>query len=351
MDGAAANNRRLAECALEFDNVWMMPWGRNILAFRGLFAAISEIRDLVKREGYDIVHVHTPVAAFMTRIALRNLRQQTTLQVIYTAHGFHFHRNGSPIKNLLFLALEKLAGRWTDHLIVINHEDEKAAIRFRIVDPKHIHYIPGIGVDLALYSPQNVSVQAVNDVRSELGLKADDSLLLMVGEYNPGKRHRDALHALARLGRKDLHLAFAGAGSLMPQIMLMVQQLDLGDQVHFLGFRPDVPVLMRASRAVLLPSEREGLARCVMEAMALEVPVIGADSRGIRDLLENDGGLLFPVGDVNALAQAITWVLEHPDEVRAMSATSHERVSIYDIKHILKMHDTLYQEIMDKRLQ
>ncbi|MHB1355641.1 MAG: glycosyltransferase family 4 protein [Anaerolineae bacterium] len=351
VDGAAGNTRRYNECAREFDNVWLIPWGRNPLAIWQLALACAKIRSIVIREGYDIVHVHTPVAAFVTRFALSKLRKQTGLQVIYTAHGFHFHRKGSPVKNLLFLTLEKLAGRWTDQLIVINHEDERAATRFHIVDVKRIHYIPGIGVDLALYSPQNVPDQAVKSFRSELGLKADDSLLLMVGEFNPGKRHRDALYALASLGRKDIHLALAGSGRLVSQIRSLAERLHLEEQVHFLGFRPDVPVLMRASQAVLLPSEREGLARCVMEAMALEVPVIGADSRGIRDLIENGGGILYPVGDVASLAKAIAWVLENQDGARAMSIASRERVSKYDIKHILKTYDTLYQKILDKRPQ
>lgn len=349
VDAAASNTRNNAQCAEAFDRVWMIPWGRNILAFKGLLSAFSEIRTIVVREGFDIVHVHTPIAAFITRCALRNLRKSTGLQVIYTAHGFHFHRNGSPLKNLAFLTLEKIAGRWTDHLIVINHEDEKSAIRFHIVDSQHIHYIPGIGVDLDRLAPWNVSARAISDVRTELGLKADDVMMLMVAEFNPGKRHRDALHALARLGRKNVHLAFAGSGRLVPQMKALTERLHLVDQVHFLGFRLDVPVLMRASQAVLLPSEREGLARCVMEAMALEVPVIGADARGIRDLLENDAGILFPIGDVTALTQAMACILDHPDEARAIASQSRERVSLYDIKHILELHHALYQKILDEQ--
>jgi len=81
------------------------------------------IASIVRSNSYDLVHVSTPVAAFVTRFALRRLRKQGRPKVIYTAHGFHFHKAGGWLENSVYLGAERLAGRWTDCLTVMNTED------------------------------------------------------------------------------------------------------------------------------------------------------------------------------------------------------------------------------------
>jgi glycosyltransferase involved in cell wall biosynthesis len=302
----------------------------------------------VEQGGYDIVHVHTPVAAFVTRYALNDLRKQGKIKVIYTAHGFHFHRGGKPIKNLSFLTLEKLAGRWTDYMVVINREDEEAAKRYRIVPTERLRYIPGIGVDVEYYSPNAVSDSEVVRVRQELGLPPKTPLFLFIAEFNPGKRHRDTLRAFARLARPEVHLAFAGTGPLMEEMGRLASELGIQNQVHFLGFRQDIPGLIRASVATLLPSEREGLPRSIMESLSLEIPVIATEIRGICDLLAGGCGLLVKVGDVEGLAGAMARVLDYPEEAKAMGKRGREWMAAYELKHILKLYDSLYAEVMEE---
>ncbi|WP_365889440.1 glycosyltransferase [Desulfuromonas sp.] len=161
----------------------------------------------------------------------------------------------------------------------------------------------------------------------------------MVAEFNPGKRHRDALHAFARLGRQDAHLAFAGNGPLKSRMEDLAGRLNIKGRTHFLGFREDIPALMQASCAVLLPSQREGLPRSVMEALCLERPCIGSDSRGTRDLLTDDCGILTSVGDVPAMARAMGWMLDHRDEAMAMGRNGRLRMENFDIEIILRMHE------------
>lgn len=121
--GISAN----AQCLAAFDQVWDIEWSRNPLNPLNLIAAPQIIQKIVEKEKYDLVHVHTPVAAFVARYALKNLKKRLNTKVIYTAHGFHFYQGGKALKNALFLALEKLAGYWTDYLVVINREDQAAA--------------------------------------------------------------------------------------------------------------------------------------------------------------------------------------------------------------------------------
>ena len=343
---AIAKDAPGSEYADPFDHVWNITWSRNPLSFPQLFAAAEELRNVVTREHYELVHVHTPVASFVARFALRNLRQRDALKVIYTAHGFHFHRGQNKSKNAIFIALEKLAGHWTDYLIVINHEDEAAAQKYHLVPGARIRYMPGIGIDTSYYDPVCVSDADIARVREELHLSPEIRLFLMTANFDPGKRHSQALKALSRIERNDVHLAFAGTGRLTEAVKSLAINLGVDSRVHFLGWRNDIPALVRASIATILPSEREGLPRSVMESLSLEVPVIGADVRGIRDLLDGGTGILFEVGDVDGLAHAMTWILDHPNQAREMGVQGRVKMARHDICSILMLHEALYHEAL-----
>jgi glycosyltransferase involved in cell wall biosynthesis len=201
-------------------------------------------------------------------------------------------------------------------------------------------------VDVKYYSRDATPEAEVERVRQELGLAAETPLLLSVAELNPGKRHRDILRALARLARPNVCMAFAGTGPLLEELQQLASQLGVQNQVRFLGFRHDITALMRASVATVLASEREGLPRSVMESLCLETPVIGTSIRGIQDLLAEGCGLLVNVGDVEGLADAIAWILDHPQEARMMGTRGRERIHTYDIRQIIKLHESLYAEAL-----
>lgn len=345
VDAVARGAASSEPCCRAFDHVWDIGWTRRPLDPRNWAGPVRQLQRLVREQHYDIVHVHTPVAAFITRYALRRLRvQQGGPRVIYTAHGFHFYEDVRGLHNREFLWAERLAGRWTDYLVVINREDEAAARKYHIVPEERVVYMPGIGVDTTRYAPEQVNERDVVNVRMELGIGPEEKLFLMIAEFNPGKRHRDAVQALALLKNEapQAHLVFAGGGLLLDQIRRLAEGLGLGSRVHFLGVRRDIPALIRASVATLLPSEREGLPRSVMESLCLGIPVVGTDIRGIRDLLAGGAGLLVPVGRPDELAKAMAWVLAHADEARRMGEAGRKKMKDYDIRQIIHMHEELY---------
>lgn len=337
-----------AECLQAFDRVWDVEWSRNPLDPRNFLAAPQVIREVVKTEKYDIIHVHTPVAAFVARYALKDLKKQRNFQVIYTAHGFHFHPLGKPLKNAVFLNLEKLAGSWTDYLVTINREDESAAKRYQILPPERVRYMPGIGVDLDRYSPHAVAEADVAKVRQEMGLNGENQLFISAIEFIPRKHPQDVLTAFAKLARPDVHLVFAGDGPMFAEMQQLASDLGVKNQVHFLGSRRDVATLMRASVATLLASEQEGLPRSIMESLSLEIPAIATNIRGNQELLESGCGLLFDVGDIDGFAQAMAWMLDRPEDVREMGKRGRDRMATCDVRQIVKMHEELYAEAVQK---
>ena len=348
VDAMANDVSSCDDCKANFDHVWDVKWSRNPLDPKNFLLATPKIQQIVSREKYDIVHVHTPVAAFVTRYALSGMKKEIKPKIIYTAHGFHFHSGGKALKNAIFLSLEKLAGRWTDYLVVINREDERSAKQHKIVNPDKVFYMPGIGVDLEYYNSEKVPQAKIELFRQELGLTPETSLFMVLAELSNRKRNQDIIRALAMLERSEVHLALAGEGPLQAKLEQLAVELGVRDRVHFLGIRQDVPVLLRASVAIILASQQEGLPRSIMESMCLETPAIGTKIRGIQELLADGCGLLFEVGDIDELAKAMAWLLDNPDKAHLIAQRAKKNIETYDIKRILTLHKDLYFEALNE---
>ncbi|MGL6345142.1 MAG: glycosyltransferase family 4 protein [Waterburya sp.] len=339
VDGMAYDISHDSECIAELDSVWEIQWSRNALDPRNFWRGVARVREVVAQENYDLVHVHTPIAAFVTRYALKDFPKT---KVIYTAHGFHFYRGGNPLKNFIFLGLEKLAGKWTDYLVTINKEDENAAKKYRFLPEERIIYTPGIGLNLEQYDPRQVSEADIKAVQQELNLTTNDILFLSIAEFTPRKRQQDQLIALKKLNRPEVHIAFAGYGITQNKIERLSAKLGLQQQVHFLGHRRDIPSLICASHGVLLTSQQEGLPRCIMEAFCAAKPVIGTKIRGIQDLLVDDCGILIDVGDTNALAVAMRTIIDHPQQAAQIGQNGRQKVDSYDVQKIIKIYVDIY---------
>jgi glycosyltransferase involved in cell wall biosynthesis len=104
--------------------------------------------------------------------------------------------------------------------------------------------------------------------------------------------------------------------------------------------------------ALILPSGREGLARSVMEALALGVPVVASTARGNRELVGDGSGFIVPTGDVATLGERMDWLIEHPEERRAMGLEGRRRMrDTFDLRHVLALHDGLYRDLLSEARQ
>ncbi len=332
-----------------FDHVYELPLSRSLLDLKSLARGERAIsRVLSSRPA--IVHVHTPIAGFVTRVAARREPPERRPAVAYTAHGFHFFEGGPAVTNALFLTAERVAGRWTDRLVVINDEDEAAAERHRIVPRGHLVRMPGIGVDTQWYARSSIDPSHITRAQEELGVPADVPLFMVVAELSSRKRVEDAIAALASMQHQDARLVLAGNGPQRAHLERLAGDLGLRDRVHFLGFVQDVRPVLCGATACILPSKQEGLARSVMEALALEVPVIASTARGNRELLGTDSGILYPTGDVAALAYAMDRLIDRPDVAHAMGMRGRERmVEKYDLQILIRMHEELYRAMLAER--
>jgi glycosyltransferase involved in cell wall biosynthesis len=338
-----------------FDARFDVAWSRSPLAPSNLLGAARRVREVVAAGDYDIVHVHTPIAAFVTRYALRSTRGRTAAPVvIYTCHGFHFYTGQSAAPHAFFRMMERVAAPWTDYLVTVNHEDLEAARALGGIEPDHVRYVPGIGVDCERFSPGAVSAGEAARVRAELGGDAsvDRRLLVtMVAEFGAVKRHSLAIDALSRVADRRVHLALVGDGPLEADIRVRVERLGLSERVTFAGYRRDIPAVLAASDVLLLTSEREGLNRSVLEAMASGIPVIGTDTRGVADAVGCDAGWIVGRDDVAALAVAIDAAAADPAQVARRGAAARKRACTeFALDTIVAEYDGLYREALAHRL-
>ncbi len=346
-NGATANPR-IAE---HFDERFDIAWSRNPLDPRNLAGSSAELRALVRRERYDIVHVHTPVAAFVTRYALRSIPRAERPVVIYTAHGFHFYCGQDPVRHAVFRSIERLAAPWTDFLVTINGEDYEAAGELGGIAPERVRLIPGIGVDTERFSPDAASPSEIAAVRAGLRVPRDAFMLAMVAEFAPVKRHEHLLAALAKVRDERVMAVFVGDGPLESTLREKMVAHGLSDRVRWAGYRRDVPAVLAASDALALVSEREGLARSVLEAMATGKPVIGTRTRGIADAVGPDAGWLVDKEDADALAAAIDEAASDPAECAARGAAARQRVfDEFALPAIITAYEELYDEALASRV-
>jgi glycosyltransferase involved in cell wall biosynthesis len=332
-----------------FDAVHDLTISRSLRDITRNVAAFSRLTEILG-SGFDIVHVHTPIAGFVVRAAARQVPRRARPAIVYTAHGFHFHRDGVAWTNALFLTAERVAGRWTDTLVVINREDEEAASRHRIVPPRRLAYMPGIGIDPGHYSRAALAPERLHEARADLGLGADVPLVTMVGELNRNKRPGDVLAAVSRLRHGEAHLVILGDGPARPSLEARAIDLGLRGRVTFAGTVADVRPIVATSFALVLASKREGLPRSILEALALEVPVVSSAARGSVELVGTDAGVIAPIGDVDAIARALDRLLDDPSSARQMGVRGRAKVmEKYDIEKLLVMHDELYDRLLAAR--
>ena len=282
VDIACGRPDRVKQCYRDWNcSIYELSCNRNPFG-AGTRKAVREIRELVTANKYDIVHCHTPVAAFCTRLACRKLRK-SGLKVFYTAHGFHFFK-GAPLKNwVMFYPLESLCAKWTDVLITINQEDYERAKNKLHAD--RIVYVPGVGIDVAKFRDAHCDK---GQLRKEIGVPEDAFMLLSVGGLNDNKNHRSVMKACESLRRTDIHYVIAGEGDQEKEISEYAAGMKCADRIHILGRREDVPQLCKASDCFIIPSFREGLPVALMEAMASGLPSLGSDIRGVRDLIGSE---------------------------------------------------------------
>lgn len=329
----------------------VFPFGftRNPFDTRLLGVTARLIR-LMRERHYVLVHVHTPIAGFVGRYAAH---RAGIPHVLYTAHGFHFHPLGNRMLNRLYTAIEKMASRWTDVLVVINDEDAAAARVLFARPGLDIEQVPGVGVDTQAYAPVENEVQA--RLRERLGVAGAGLVVGWVGEFIRRKRPGDVLKVARCLASRlpDARFVMAGKGPLERETVQRSRYFGLDRTVLFPGWQGDVASFLGACDVVVSTASQEGLPRNILEAMACGLPVVAWNIRGCRDLVVDGAtGFLVPFGDVDTMCLRLEQLAHSESMRRDMGAAGRDRAtSEFGQERVLGQMRRIYASQLDGRTQ
>lgn len=294
----------------------------------------KQMKEIFKSEHYDIVSCHTPFGGAITRLAFKNCKIKDT-KMVYMAHGFHFYKGASLLNWLIFYPAEKYLSKYTDTLITINLDDYEIAKENFYCKVK---YVPGVGLDVSKFDFK-MTVKEKNEFRKTLGLKKNDFIIIYPAEINDNKRQEWLIDATKELfyNNSSFHLLLPGMDSLNGRCQQKVKQLGLDKQIHFLGFRKDVPRLLRIADLAVSTSKREGLPVNIMEAIYCGLPVVASACRGNRDLIKNGkNGYVVDINDKISFAEKILKITKMSEaQKKKIKSEDEKRITPFLLENVL----------------
>jgi glycosyltransferase involved in cell wall biosynthesis len=314
---------------------------RNVLAFKDNYIAFKNLMTLLKTGDFEVIHCNTPIGGVVGRLCGK---MSKVPKIIYTAHGFHFYK-GAPIINCtIYKWAEVLLAHWTDAIITINNEDFQAAQKFKLRNHGKVYYVPGVGIDTDAYKNMEFNKESI---KKNLKLKSDDIVCIATGDLIKRKNYESSIKAIAKTNNTNIHFLICGKGPKLEKLRKLSRDLNIENQIHFLGFRTDIKELLNISDIFLFTSYQEGLPRSLMEAMAAGLPCIASKIRGNVDLIEEGkGGYLLDSYDVEGLAKAIHDVANNEKIRDSMGKNNLQVIKKYDIEKVNVMIKDIYKEVL-----
>ena len=314
--------------------------GTDAAAYRELGRLLEPYRDRP-----SIVHTHSSKAGILGRWAARKVRVPV---IIHSIHGFGFTPAQSPPRRFLFRTAERLTSRVTDHFIAVSEANRIDGVRYGLFGPERCSVIrSGFNLD------EFKEAEAMDDeLRSELGAGPGAPLVLMVACLKPQKSPLDFARVASLVRREvpEARFLLAGDGELKDALLREVGRLDLDDVFFPLGWREDVPRLMKSSRVVVLTSRWEGLPRVIPQAKAVGRPVVATAVDGSVEAIRDgvDGYLCLP-GDVDSMADRVVRLLKDQDLADRMGREGNRVVDEFDQDTMVRKQEELYERLLKEK--
>jgi glycosyltransferase involved in cell wall biosynthesis len=299
------------------------------------------LRALVLARGIDIVHAHD----YKTDLLAWLLARRTGVLPLSTAHGWTGH---SPRERRVYYPIDKrILGRFPRVIAVSSQvRDELVG---RGVRAGRVRVVLN-GIDPCGFRRERAREAAA---RTSFGFGPSDVIVAAVGRLAPQKRFDVLIAAFESLARRRLHLRLAIAGDGTERLALerLIATSGLAGRIRLLGHLDDVRELHHAANLFVQSADYEGTPNAVLEAMALEVPIVATDAGGTSELLRPTlDGLVVPPGDPRALAGAMADVLDDPAGAVSRTRAARRRVET-DLSFATRMErvEAIYAELIRRR--
>jgi glycosyltransferase involved in cell wall biosynthesis len=302
--------------------------------------ALGRLTRLMKRGRFDVVQTWIFAANVYGRVAA----QRAGVPAIVTAE-----MAADLWKTRAHFWIDRRLARRTDRVV----GNSQAVVDF-------YREAVGIPADRLALIPSGIADEEPPDVdpaaaKAELGIAADAPMLLFAGRLYPQKGVIDLLKAadLLQHVRPNLTTVIAGDGPLRGELEGVADAFELRatGRVRFLGHRDDVPRLLLAADALVLPSSFEGLPNVVLEAMRSRKPVVATAAPGTTEVVVDDEtGLLVPVGDATGLARALLRIVDEPELRQRLGRAGRDRVEAhFRADAMIERFATLYEQLAQSK--
>jgi len=263
--------------------------------------ALVDLVRRMQRQRPAIVHTHTSKAGFLGRLAARIARVPV---VIHQPHGHIFYGYYGPRTTAFYIALERLAARWTDAIVTLTPRGTEEHLTQRIGRASQYVSVPS-GVPTAALRER---APARTVARARLGVAPGDFVVAALGRFVPVKGFDVLVAALPRLlqAAPGARVLLIGDGPERARLAALADRLGVSGRITVTGATTDVAAYLAAADVFAAPSRNEGMGRALVEAMALGLPVVGAAVGGIPAVVTDDvSGRLVAAEDADALAGAL----------------------------------------------
>lgn len=329
-------------------NIKTISISRNLNLFKH-FISFIRLYVFLKKNKFDVVHVHTPVASVLGRIAAKLAGVK---YVIYTAHGFYFHENMSFLKFKFYFYIEKLFSNFTNLIFTQSKEDQLTCIKYKLCNPKKIICI-GNGVSKTKfdYKLKNNKFK----IRNQFNIPKEYTTFIFVGRLVKEKGLEYMFNSAFKIIDKNKKIFFLIVGERLesdhsPGIdnYIRIAKKNYKKNIKFLGMRDDIENLLAASDIFCLPSLREGLPRSIIEAMIMGLPVITTNIRGCRELIKNNiNGIICSPGSSSSLYDAFNKFILNKDMINKYGLNNYRySVKRFDESLVVKNQIKLINNLM-----
>jgi glycosyltransferase involved in cell wall biosynthesis len=301
------------------------------------------VRNFIREQQVDLIHAHGTRANSNVLWAAKSLG----IPVIYTVHGWSFHPDQrSFVRKIRILGERYLTDRSDVNISVSasNQQTGKENLgRFTSV-------VINNGIDLQKFDP----TRAYKDIRSQLGIAANDLLVLFIARFTAHKQPLALIKAFAQAAAQlpHLHLLLVGDGDQKEEAIRLIDQLQLQDRITLEKFRQDVPDVLAAADIFVLPSLWEGLPIGLLEAMAMGKAIIASRVDGTKEIIEHgvNGWLVDTEDLVNQLRDALVQLAGDPAKRERFSLQAMDTVrQRFNAADMTRRIENIYKEVLEKK--
>jgi len=301
---------------------------------------IIYLRRHILKHKYDMIHVHLFPASYWVAMAKRSILAWKP-KLVLTEHSTHNKRR----EKWYLRGLEKFVYSTYDRVISVSKQAQENLIRWLNPTDKSKFLVIENGVDIEKFA------QAEPYKKSEIcdSFSDDTKLICMVGRFTEAKDQATLIKAMTKIP-DNVHLLLVGEGPLKEKNEDLAKEIGVKDRVHFLGFRNDIPRILKTIDIFVLSSNWEGFGLAAVEGMAAGKPVIASDVPGLRDIVKG-AGLLFPAGNSDELTRKINVLVCENSEYEEISKKCQERAKNYSLERMVEQYVKVYKEFQIKSLR